>query len=153
MINAKRISDILFDCFVGEDHVKEENGNRFPDINTVVQKGVVRTFVFDPDKLKEYEVEIKENLDQIYNLDQGISFIALGICKDAEDKSGYSGWGEQIEFEQLMALGEAIGWVARPFPDEISHVLPGDVPYFQLLKEKKEMKIITPEEYKEKYCK
>lgn len=121
MINANRVQEILFDCFLNKNEIKNDK----PAIPFIKVMGIVRNFGFNPDRIAKHKQEIKEMLDQIENLPEGISFLAFGVCKD----SGSNLWGGHVNFEQLIVLGIAAGYLYYPLPRTAWSALPGGVPY------------------------
>lgn len=141
MISAKRVDEILSDCFLKKDELTEDGKPKVPFVKCA---GVVRNFGLHPDRCMSHEDEIISMLDQVEDLDKGISFLCFGKCKDSS--SEYDTWGEHRSYEALIALGISIGRIAYPFPRDMWGVLPGSVPYVMYSKDKKlELDIVYPE--------
>lgn len=121
MIDANRVQEILFDCFLNENEIKNDK----PAISFIKVTGIVRNFGFSPDRISSHKQEIKEMLDQIENLPEGISFLNFGMCKDL----GGQLWGGHINYEQLVVLGIAAGYLFYLLPKDMWSIFPGGVPY------------------------
>ena len=120
MIDANRVQEILFDCFFSESEI--ENGK--PLVPYIAVEGLMRNFGFNPRKIEKHKPEIKSMLDQIEQLPEGISFLVFGKCKDSDNL-----WGEHVNYEQLIALGIASGYLFYLTPRNLWSVFPGGVPY------------------------
>lgn len=125
MISAKRVQEILFDCFYSAEEIKDG----IP-ADAIRVEGIVRNFGFSPSRLEPHRKEINEILDQLDpTVKEGMSFIMFPMDKDGNQ------WGEQYNAEQLIALGIAIGRLKYCLPREMWMVCPGGVPYIQEVKE------------------
>lgn len=127
-INAMRIREILGKCFFSE----------VPEIGTeaIKAKGINNTFILDPKKITEFESEIISMLDELnedIREDKGGGISLICIPFDKHDHQ----WGEQINANELMVLGMAIGRIKYLFENRmIWSALPGSVPYYVYTTEK-----------------
>lgn len=100
-----------------------------------IGKGIVRTFGFHGERLKSHDEEVKDllrNLDGNFMKSNGGGWSFLNM---PFDKFGNQ-WGEQIDAETLLAIGNALGYVDFCLPKEMWGALPGGVPYIVIDDEK-----------------
>ena len=119
MPNAQNIDKILKDCLFrdGEDQS-----------TAVVAKGIVTSFGFHPERLKDYHAEIVEELSSLpreFYANGGGGWSFLNMCND---NNGVQ-WGEHRSMEQLVCLGIALELVKELMPD-MRDAMPGGVPYY-----------------------
>lgn len=96
-------------------------------IGIIPVEGVVKDFIFDPDKLESRKAEILEQIDGLpAEFSEGWSF--LQACMNKEGIQ----WGGHKEMEELMVLGIAIGKIEICLPRALWMALPGGMPYFQV---------------------
>lgn len=120
IINAKRISEIIMDTLVSE-----KDGQLKPNEYVVVE-GVVNSCVLHVARLESHRGEVQYYIDNIENIQEGISFLAM-----CQDRSGRQ-WGEHRSCEELLLLGLGLGILEYPVPKEAWCILPGAVPYIIL---------------------
>jgi len=92
-------------------------------------EGLVRTFVFNPEKLNKNKQKIIDMLMQLphqFRKSEGGGWTFLNGCMDENDNQ----WGEQATVEALICLGIAIDKVKYCLPREAWKICPGGVPYF-----------------------
>lgn len=120
MINAERISEIITACLFQNDE----------DTSSAVKvQGIVRNFGFHPGRLEEHKTEIAEILRQLPEGFHNDGWTFLNACIDREGNQ----WGEHSNVEELFALGQAIGVVQCSLPREMWHMLPGGMPYYNII--------------------
>ena len=126
MIDAKRINEIIQDCLFKEEEVedgKPKEGIEWIPVKSVsINLGLVKERV---EKHKEEIIGFLNQLDDHFKKSGGGGWTFLNACMD---KNGFR-WGEQINVDELIALGIAIGLVSFPMPRESWKDLPGGVPY------------------------
>jgi hypothetical protein len=94
--------------------------------NGVLAKGILRDFMFHPDRLEAQRATVKAFLREIdppFHQLQGGGWSFLNFCQSRDGQ-----WtGTQLHMEELMCLGVGLGFVEElPLPRD---VLPGGVPY------------------------
>jgi hypothetical protein len=95
----------------------------------VMSQGVVRTYGFHPERLKQETQNIMGLVSEIVtdeflkNKGGGLSFSSL--CVDREGNQ----WGEHREMEALFCMAQAIGKAGFCMPREVWGALPGGMPY------------------------
>lgn len=119
-LTSKNVEAVLFYCFF-------KSGE--PTDNQVIVEGIVSTFGFHPERLKEKIFEIADLLSQLpkeFREDSGGGMSFLNACVREDGVH----WGEHKNVEQLMVLGLAAGLVTYCLPQKVWPSLPGGVPYF-----------------------
>ena len=122
MINSARVEEIFVDClFETDEDVKDP----------VMVESVMFDVGFNPAKLVEHTPEITGMIDELPNeFKEGWSF--LNLCMDKNDRQ----WtGEHRICDLLVALGIGIGRMKFCLPREFWQVMPGGVPYVQVVEE------------------
>lgn len=133
-ISAKRVREILSNCFFKQLNVGAVG---------IKVEGIMNTFVFDPEKVKEYEGEILSyliELNEDIREDKGGGISLIMIPMDKNDDQ----WGEQQNADELMCLGMAIGRIKYLIEERAMwRIFPGAVPYYVFTNEKFEPETIT----------
>jgi hypothetical protein len=125
MINANRINEIFHNCLFKE----EEIINGIPVIEPIEVNGITNNYGLHPKRIKESEDEIINFINELpETFKEGRSFLNLCQTKDGEQWTGL-----HSVCEQLIMLGMAIGKMKYCFPKEMWFVLPGGVPYIQII--------------------
>ncbi len=124
MLDAAKVKNVFLDCLYEK---AELNGKVVPD-DAIIVECVISDFGFNPKKVKKHRDEIKSFIKELPDkFKDGWSF--LNLCTD---KNGNQ-WGEQINSEQLLALGLATKDLKYCLPQEMWSHLPGGVPYVQVV--------------------
>lgn len=113
------VDEIVKDCLNGVEE------------GAVIVEGLVRSFGFNPERIKAHREEIRAALNEMkpefhIKTGGGYSFLALPFTKDDEQ------WGEQVSAEALLCLGIAAGMVKILLPRALWSALPGGVPYLSI---------------------
>jgi hypothetical protein len=119
-LDSEKVYGIFKDCLFrdGEDTT-----------NHVLAEGIMSKVGFHPERLKLHEPEVIELLDELpekFKEGSGGGWSFLNACMDKHDIQ----WGEQLNAEQLLLLGMALGKVQCQAPREMWSMLPGGVPYY-----------------------
>lgn len=94
-------------------------------------EGIMRTFVFDPDKLATRRAEICALLEELpteFQATGGGGWSFLNACMDRRGNH----WGEHPDVEMLMCLGLAVEAVNLMLPRAMWSAFPGKMPYFNV---------------------
>lgn len=124
-LTPKNVEDLFLECLWGD----EENTE-----GAKLIEGVMMKVGFHPEKLEENKEKIVELLDQCHpnfktsSGSQGWSFLQFTLNKDDEVWTG-----EHRMCDLLICLGMGIDKVAFNLPRDYWKVLPGGVPYLQIL--------------------
>ena len=119
-LKAKNVREVLYDCMFTEDEL-DENG--YPKGDFIPVKSIMFNIGFHPDRLSQHKDDINDMISELKDLKDGISF--LNLCFDKNDRH----WGEQIDVDNLIALGIGIGRLSiRPDDRHLWKLLPGSVP-------------------------
>lgn len=119
------IEKIFFDCLFRENELI--NGKPIGEF--APGEGISRSFGFHVERLQSHQEEIYVLINKLPNIELGISFLDLCMI------SNKSLWEEHINIEQLIALGNALGYIEYLFPKEAWQNLPGKVPFIIKTKE------------------
>ena len=130
-LDAVKVKEIFLDCMYSEDRLKSSTRDELMK-EAILVEGIVTNVGFDPEKVAKHKSEIIELLDELpdefkHEVAGGYSFL-----KACEDKHG-NHWGEHRSMEQLFMLGMACKRVRCLFPKELWFMLPGRVPYYEVL--------------------
>lgn len=122
-LTSENVETIFMDCLFKDD---EEV------VNPQLVQGIMSQFGFHPDRLESHKADIKELLKELpdafqANTGGGWSFLNACMTKHGDQ------WGEHRNIEQLMALGIASGQAKLNFPREMWDILPGGMPYFNVV--------------------
>ena len=134
-LTAENVKKTILECLFTHDEMQTK------DVMKEGKKveGVVRTFVFNPDKLNKNKQKIIDMLMQLphqFRKSQGGGWSFLNGCVDEEGNQ----WGEQSTVEALMCLGIAIDKVKYCLPREAWKICYGGVPYFVIDDDQNEKK-------------
>lgn len=118
---SEQVQQIMMDSLYKSEEIVEY----IPPNDAVIVKGIVRTFGFHPERLKNHKEEVKTILNQMrpeFHKDKGGGgWSFLNLC---EDKDGHL-WGDHRIMEELVALGIGLGIAKYCFPKDMWNALPG----------------------------
>lgn len=122
-LTSQNVDTVFMDCLFedGED-----------TSNPAIAEGVINKFGFHKDRLESHKEEIKEMLQCLpdeFHREKGGGWTFLNACMDRDDIQ----WGEHQSIEKLLVLGIATGQAKIQMPREMWSILPGGMPYFQVL--------------------
>ena len=130
-LNVSNVKKIFLDCLFKDSEI--EDG--VPICDHKLGEGILVTFGFNSERLKKNDAKIQNLIDQLPNLEEGVSFLNLCMTNDGRQ------WGEHKNVEQLTALGEASGNLAYCLPKDMWNTLPGGMPFIlRVSKEKAQEK-------------
>lgn len=132
LIDPVRVEAILLDCLFRKDELHGET----PPPNAVQADGPVTQFHFHRERLNSHREEVRAILRLL-----SIEFVSTAqgggggwsFLQGCVDKNGTLWTGLQRRVEQLLALGMALGYVTCQIPREYWAVLPGGVPYYEIM--------------------
>ena len=119
-LTSKNVNDVFVDCLW---EVPPEDPKK-----ALMVEGITITVGFNPLKVQEHKQDIEEMVEQLpEEFKQGMSFLRGCMRKDGEQ------WGEQKSVQELFLLGEAAGKMKCLLSRENWDILPGGMPYYQVL--------------------
>jgi len=121
-LSIKAVTDLLNACLVPPEHA-----------DGIDVEGIVSTYRFDPEKIKESADEIGALLDQLpetFQFSKGGGWSFLQACVDRNGEQ----WGEHPHMEALVCLGIAAGKARWMLPRQMWSAMPGGMPYFVVVK-------------------
>jgi hypothetical protein len=124
-LNAELVNKIFENCL---------SENPADSSNMVLAEGITCTVGFNLQLIKENEKEIEEMLKDLPDEFQENSGGGMSFLNSCNDKEGNQWTGLHQRMEQLFQLGIAINKVKCLFPREFWKVLPGEMPYYVVLK-------------------
>jgi len=124
-LSASNVREIFIDCLFNDDEVGTED--KLPP-EAIIVDGLTYNFGFHNGRVADHAKEIEELLDQLpAEFKKGGSF--LNMCVDINGNQ----WGKHRNMEELVCLGLAIGKLKLCSPREMWNVLPGGMPYYQII--------------------
>lgn len=130
MLTSARVEQILTDCLYRDGEFDGPVDDEHIPPDAVRAEGVLNRYAFHPVRLASHRAEINELLEQLpLSFESGDSF--LNACVDRNEEL----WGQHIDIERLLSLGEAIGrveWLRHPMLLKIG----AGLPYVKILPEK-----------------
>jgi len=120
-LTAENVNSVFIDCLFKDGEQTEDH---------VKVKGLVSTFGFHPERIKEHNEEIYSMLKQLpdsFQKDSGGGMSFLNACDDAD---GNQWTGLHQTMEQLVVLGIGIDKVKYCLSREMWKAFPGEMPYF-----------------------
>lgn len=129
-LTAEAVDNIFTKCLFTDEEIKDLKKGEIPE-GGVKAEGVLRTFVFHPQRLQEHKTEIVELLKEVapeFHYNSGGGFTFLKLPWDKHDNH----WGEHLNAEQLVVLGLAVRHVAYCLPRTVWSALPGGMPYLMI---------------------
>lgn len=134
-LTPQAVQDLLEQCLPYEKtEMTDEQILELVDAGYLIKTpGIMATFVFDPKKIEEHKAEICDLASQLHDeffMDTGGGWSFLNICSDKDDNL----WtGEHRVCEMLCVLMIAAGIANWVGPKEIWEVMPGGMPYIQII--------------------
>lgn len=123
LLSPEVVNNIFFACLI---NINEGNGQNVKEV-----AGVMTTVKFDIQRLKEYEKEIHQMLNELPT-EFRHSHIGASLRKSFEDKHG-NRWAEQLQtVDQLFQLGLAAGSIKLLVPKTAWDIFPEGLPYFSV---------------------
>lgn len=98
----------------------------------VVTQGVMGHFCFNKSRLEEKRedlVSMLKELDDKFFVGKGEGYSFLNACMTKNGRQ----WGEHRNIDELICLGIGLGLVKFCMPREMWKVMPGGMPYFQIV--------------------
>lgn len=140
ILTSEKVHEIYKKCLFKDEELKDGE----PDCDFTIGEGIQHTAVFNSSRLIECKDKIVEMIDELPNLEQGPSFMALCV-----DKHGRQWTGMHSTMDLLMQLGTATGVICYPLPRELWPFV-GGVPLVLRVREKdeKELRVHAPKEFK-----
>lgn len=135
MIQASEVQSIVKKCLFNQEEIDAEGK---PKVPWIAAEGVVSQFGFNKERIDENAARIRELLQELPIEFQptvaggGGGWTFLNAC---QDKNGEL-WGQQRDVDELLTLGIASGWASISMPRDMWNVLPGGVPYFEVMHER-----------------
>lgn len=117
-LTAKNVESVLVDCLLK----KKEYVDDKPICDNTLVEGILSYFMFHNGRLKKHEEDIIDLVNQLPDLEDGLSFLELCVTKDGTQ------WGEHKNIEHLIVLGNASGLLTW-YPREMWKIMPGGLPY------------------------
>lgn len=128
-LDPNRVEEVFVDCLFKTD---EELKNASED-NTILVDGIMTNAGFFKLRVESHREEIIQMLNQLpdqFKQSKGGGWTFLNAC---EDKHGTLWTGDHQIVELLVLMGIAIDKVKFCFDKEFWEILPGSVPYIQVL--------------------
>jgi len=122
-LNSKNVEDVFMECLFNEG----ENTK-----NAIKVEGIVSTFGFHPDRIKEHKDDIYSMLKELpgeFQKDIGGGWTFLNACNTKDGTQ----WGEHQNIEQLFTLGIACGKAKFLMPRDMWGMFPGGMPYCEVM--------------------
>lgn len=123
-LTANIVSSIFMNCLFqeGED-----------TSNAVIVEGFQNKIGFNPEKIEKYRDDIIELANELpENFQASSEGGGNSFLNAIEDKHGNQ-WGEHQRVDQLVCLGQATGVIRYLAPRPMWSMLPGGMPYFQVI--------------------
>lgn len=130
-LTPEAVHTIMTDCLYREDELtRDDAGNFVTPKDAIVVQGITSIFGLHPQRVTAHRLEIKELLEELSDdFKEGMSFLRLPLTKDDEL------WGEHGDAQALMVLGIAAGLMRYLTPREMWGILPGGMPYLEIMEE------------------
>jgi hypothetical protein len=139
VLNNERLDAVMTEVMLSEAEAES------PETVCIPGYGIIHHFAFKPERLEARAEDIHQMLlelgpsyrqvsDDHPENKGGMSF--LNMCMT---ESGVQWTGLHAQQEKLFALGCASGWAISPMPKIVWHMLPGGMPYFIVLNERREV--------------
>jgi hypothetical protein len=128
MIEAQEVDKIFRDYLFKTEEVVDGK----PVIEPIKVEGIGANFGFHPQRIEQHKKRIEEIITELpdkFNKSLGGGWSFLNACMTKDDEQ----WGEQINAEQLVCLGIAIGKIKYCMPKAMWNIMPGGVPYFYIV--------------------
>jgi hypothetical protein len=125
-LTAEAVNTIFTTCFVPKENAHNDS------LSLIEGSGCGGTYSFIGDLLMNERETIKKMLLELpkpfmkSSHCQGWSFMEACVTREGIQ------WGEHINIEQLITMGNALKLVTFPFPEKMWHTLPGSMPYIEV---------------------
>jgi hypothetical protein len=142
VIDPDRVEEILIDSLHTNEEVAGTDPSTAPE-GAVVAEGILTTFAFHPERLESHRAEVREMLDQLplsFRAQNeggggGWSFLNACVVRDRalpdQPFEKMEQWtGLHLRMDQLLALGQGLGFVKSVLPRAQWGALPGGMPYY-----------------------
>lgn len=128
MIDPQEVDTIFRKCLFRENEIGEDGKPK--GIKPIETEGIMSSFCFHPDRIKEHREKIIEFLEVMpEQFSKGGGWTFLNLCNTKDGKQ-WTGLHERMQ--QLVCLGIAIGKVSYNLPREMWSAFPGGMPYVQI---------------------
>lgn len=130
-LTAKNVRAVLMDCLYSPKEVKEIGEDNIKSRAILVQ-GVTLNLGFNPAKIAKHSLDIRDMLDQLpanFKHEVGGGWSFLNACMRHDETH----WGEHRSVDELLCLGLAAKRVKYTLPREMWYLMPGGVPYFEIV--------------------
>lgn len=125
MISSEKVSEIFGDCLFKDNEIIDGK----PVVEPIYVDGITLNFGLHPERVNQYSEEIGKFINELpETFKNGWSF--LNLC---QTKDGGQWTGIHKVCEELMVLGIATKKMQYCCPKEMWAVLPGGVPYIQVI--------------------
>lgn len=124
-LDAGKVHEILMDSLFRDEEITPGQ----TPANAVVVEGLMRKIGLHKERLESHRTEIQELLAELpdnFHKSKGGGWTFLNGCMDKDGNQ----WGEQMNVDELVMLGAALGIARYQLPREMWSALPGGVPYF-----------------------
>ncbi len=123
-LTSSDVEKIFIDCLFSEGENTSES---------VIVEGVRSNMGFHPDRILEHREEIINLVNELPDdFRAGSKAGGQSFLNAMVDKYN-NHWGEHQSVEQLVCLGLAVGVIKYLMPKEMWTMLPGGMPYFQVV--------------------
>lgn len=138
-LTSENVINIYKECLLRENEVKDNE----PLVDFLMAEGIMAVTVFNAERLSARKDDIVSMIDELANLEEGISFLTLCM-----DKNGRQWTGDHRVMDLLIQLGIGIDYLSYCLPRDMWKVFPGQMPYLIKGKEKEEIIGNKPHEFK-----
>lgn len=125
-LTANNVRSVFDDVLFKETEL--ENG--MPIVEMIAVNGIRSNFGFHKERLLGHKQELIDLIDQLPDLDEGVSFLNLCFTKDGNH------WGEHMNMEQLIVMGIGAGILQKLVRREMWMIFPGGLPFIWKVPEK-----------------
>ena len=140
LLTSERVHEVYRECLLKDEELVDGE----PGVDFTVGEGIMRTVVFNSERLGKNKDTIISMIDQLDGIDEVSSF--MRFCMD---KNGRQWTGEHATMDELMQLGVAADVIQYALPRELWPVV-GGVPFVARIHEKdnEELRSHKPKEFK-----
>lgn len=130
-LTAENVHNILTYCLYTDEEIKQMPEGADSPEGALQVRGVLLNLGLHPHRVAEKKEQIREMLAELpdqFRADKGSGWSFLNACMD---RSGAQ-WGEHINIDELLCLGQAAGLAKILMPREMWAMFPGGMPYFSV---------------------